>query len=184
MSTATTTRAADAPATAGVASPAGDYIAELLETVESAAAELRAVPAEAAAARPAPNKWSAKEILGHLIDSAANNHQRFVRAQAQDDLVFRGYAQDDWVAAQRYQDAPWDELISLWRAYNRHIARVMAAVPHDLRFRVQRRHNLHEVAWQTVSATQPATLDYFMADYVGHLKHHLRQIRERLAAQR
>jgi hypothetical protein len=161
-----------------------DYITDLRETVERAAVELSAVSAEAAAMRPAPGRWSPKEVLGHLIDSAANNHQRFVRARWQDDLVFAGYAQDAWVAAQEYQEAPWLELVALWREYNRHLARVMAAVPAEVRYREHRRHNLHEVAWQVVPAGEPATLDYFMADYVAHLHHHLRQIRAMLDSPR
>ena len=153
-----------------------DYVAELRDAVTRAAAHLLAVPPESAARRPAPGKWSAKEIVGHLIDSAAHNHQRFVRARFQDDLVFPGYAQEEWVRAQRYQEAPWPELVTLWRDYNLHLARVMEGIPSEVRFREHRRHNLHEIAWRTVPADAPATLDYFMRDYVGHLQHHLRQI--------
>ncbi|NUO63508.1 MAG: DinB family protein [Gemmatimonadaceae bacterium] len=137
---------------------------------------LRAISADASSRRPAPGKWSPREIVGHLIDSASNNHQRFVRARWQDDLVFQGYAQDEWVALQRYQDTPWDELLDLWAAFNLHIARVMAVVPEDVRLRPRARHNLDEIAWQVVPRSAPATLDYFMADYVGHLEHHLRQV--------
>jgi len=153
-----------------------DYTDDLRATVDRVAADLLLVSPERAAERPAPDRWSAKEIVGHLIDSAANNHQRFVRARWQDDLVFSGYAQDAWVTEQRYQDAPWPELVTLWRDYNRHLARVMEGVPEEIRFRQHRRHNLHEIAWRTVPAGEPATLDYFMRDYVGHLHHHLRQI--------
>ena len=64
--------------------------------------------------------WTKKEILGHLIDSAAINHQRFVRAQFTDDLVFDGYVQDDWVKVQDYQNRDWRELVELWHGYNRH----------------------------------------------------------------
>jgi hypothetical protein len=159
-----------------------DYVTDLRETVERTAAELLEVGADAAAARPAPGRWSPKEIVGHLIDSAAVNHQRFVRAHGQDDLVFACYEQEAWVAAQRYQEAPWPDLVVLWREYNRHVARVMDAVPAELRRREHRRHNLHEIAWRVVPADEPATLDYLMADYVGHLHHHLRQIRALLPA--
>jgi hypothetical protein len=115
-------------------------------------------------------------VIGHLIDSASNNHQRFVRAQFQEDLVFSGYEQDAWVSVQRYRDAPWEELIALWRSYNLHIARVMEAVPKDERVRLRARHNLDELAWKTVPPNEPASLDYFMSDYVSHLRHHLAQI--------
>jgi hypothetical protein len=157
-----------------------DYITDLRETVERTALELEAISDAMAGVRPGPGRWSPKEIIGHLIDSAANNHQRFVGAQWQEDLVFGGYPQDAWVTAQRYQEAPWTELVSLWREYNRHIARVMDAVPPAVRHRVHSRHNLHEIAWQVFPASQPTTLDYLMADYVGHLHHHLRQLRSSL----
>jgi hypothetical protein len=90
--------------------------------------------------------------------------------------MFSGYAQADWVAAQEYQKAPWPELVSLWGHFNRHLVRVMTAVPHEIRTRRHHRHNLHEMAWQPVPRDEPATLDYFMRDYVGHLEHHVRQI--------
>jgi hypothetical protein len=153
-----------------------DYVEDLVDTVRSTAERLRRTDASKASRRPAPGKWSAKEIIGHLIDSAANNHQRFVRARWQDDLIFSGYDQDGWVAEQRYQDAPWAELITLWEAYNLHLARVMRAVPAEVRLRQHTRHNLDVLAWRRVEPEQPATLDSFMRDYVDHLHHHLRQI--------
>ena len=155
------------------------YVVELLAVVDRAAPELLRIGDEASAKRPAPGKWSPREIVGHLIDSASNNHQRFVRAQFQDELTFAGYDQDAWVARQRYQDAPWRDLITLWASYNRHLARVMAAVPDSARTRPRSHNNLHELAWRPVAPQEPATLDYFMRDYVGHLKHHLRQIIDR-----
>lgn len=153
-----------------------DYVEELRDTVARAIPALACVGDDASAKRPAPGKWSPREIIGHLIDSASNNHRRFVLANWQDDLIFQGYAQDDWVAAQCYQDAGWEELIMLWASFNLHLARVMAAVPEAVRTRVHHRHNLDQIAFQPVPAGNPATLDYFMRDYVAHLKHHLRQI--------
>lgn len=157
-----------------------DYVAHLRALVDRAAPMLMALPDDAASARPAPGKWSVKEIVGHLVDSASHNHQRFVRARWQEDLVFAGYEQDDWVAAQAYASAPWPELVILWQAYNHHIGRVMAGVPDEVRMRIHSRHNLDTIAWRTVPATETTTLDYLMRDYVGHLEHHLRQI-ERVA---
>jgi hypothetical protein len=153
-----------------------DYVDDLIATVHAATSRLTPVRDADAARRPAPGKWSAKEVIGHLIDSATNNHQRFVRAAWQDDLVFSGYAQDEWVSLQSYQTAPWSELLQLWTAYNLQLARVMLAVPESVRLRMHNRHNLHELAWQPVPRDQPASLDYLMRDYVGHLHHHLRQI--------
>jgi len=148
----------------------------LIASVERAVPRLRALSDAAAAQPPAPGKWSPKEVLGHLIDSASNNHGRFVRAQFVDDLVFTGYEQEKWVAAQRYADAQWEELITLWRGFNLQIARVMANAPDDVRHTPRAKHNLDEVAWKTVPRDQPATLEYFMDDYVDHLEHHLGQI--------
>jgi hypothetical protein len=153
-----------------------DFITDFDQLITQSATALLALSETDSARRPAPGKWSPKEVIGHLIDSAANNHQRFVRAQFKDDLLFPGYDQDAWVAAQRYQDAPWAALVDLWQAYNRHLARVMAAVPEGVRLRRRDRHALHRIAWQTVPESEPTTLDYFMRDYVAHLTHHLRQI--------
>ncbi|HEX9311037.1 MAG TPA: DinB family protein [Gemmatimonadaceae bacterium] len=153
-----------------------DYVIDLRETIEKTTPRLAGMSDESSRRRPAPGKWSPREIIGHLIDSASNNHQRFVRAQFQDSLVFPGYHQNAWVAAQRYQDAPWRELVTLWRTFNLHIAWVMETTPPEQRQRARAEHNLDVLAWQQVPREQPTTLDYFMADYVGHLKHHLAQI--------
>ena len=153
-----------------------DYAAELLDVTERTAAALLEVPADIAARKPAPGKWSIKEIVGHLIDSASNNHQRFVRAQWTADLVVPGYDQDAWVASQRYQDAPWPDLVILWREFNRQLARTMALMPATMRERERLPHNLDQIAFRPVPAHEPVTLDYFMRDYVEHLAHHVRQI--------
>ena len=152
------------------------YIGELRRAVEEAASGLLRLSDAEAKRRPRPEKWSPAEIIGHLIDSASNNHQRFVRAQFQDDLVFQGYDQDAWVVVQAYRDASWVDLVTLWKDFNFHIARVMENTPDSVRNSPRKKHNLDKLAWRPVPKDQPATLDYFMSDYVGHLKHHLGQI--------
>jgi len=97
---------------------------ELIQTLEMARAPLLAVTGQAADPRP-DGKWSRKEILGHLIDSAANNHQRFVRMQHEEALVLPGYRQDDWVRTQNYAAREWRDLVELWMAYNRHLAHIL-----------------------------------------------------------
>ena len=149
---------------------------ELRQLLERSGLLLRSLEPAATTKHPLPGKWSPREIIGHLVDSASNNHQRFVRANLQDDLIFPGYEQDSWVALQRYQSVDWLELVTLWESFNRHIAHVMDAIPDTVRNRPHRKHNLHEIAWQTVPASQPTTLDYFLHDYVAHMRHHLRQI--------
>jgi hypothetical protein len=152
------------------------YVAALRGAIEKSTPLLERMTDESTSRRPAPGKWSPREIVGHLIDSASNNHQRFVRAQFQEDLIFPGYAQDAWVSAQRYQEAPWHELLALWRSFNLHIARVMELASAEARLRPRVRHNLDELAWKPVPRDNPATLEYFMEDYVNHLQHHLDQI--------
>ncbi|MDQ3805258.1 MAG: DinB family protein [Acidobacteriota bacterium] len=160
-----------------------DVVEEFERTVEEAARRLLALGEAESGRRPAGGGWSAKETVGHLIDSAANNHQRFVRAQARDDLVFDGYEQDAWIAAQHYQDAPWGRLVELWRLYNLHLAHVVARVPEGELRRPRHPHSLHRIAFRLVDEAEPATLEYLIRDYVEHLKHHLKQI-ETMSAER
>src|SRR5258708_907166 len=148
----------------------------LRNAIAEAFPRLSAISDSEAATPPAPGKWSPKQVIGHLIDSASNNHQRFVRASFVDDLIFPGYDQEKWVELGHYAEAPWKSLLSLWREFNLQIARVMEAIPDDIRTMPRVRHNLHQLAWRSIPEDQPATLAYFMSDYVDHLEHHLGQI--------
>ena len=152
------------------------YVTELRALLDAAVPRLEQIDDAQASRRPAPGKWSPKEIIGHLIDSASNNHQRFVRGQLTEDLVFPGYEQERWVDVQGHASAPWSELVGLWHFYNRQIARVMANASAAERERPRARHNLHEIATYGVPPSEPGTLDYLMADYVKHLRRHVAQI--------
>jgi hypothetical protein len=77
---------------------------------------------------------------------------------------------------QAYADEPWPLLVNLWKFYNLHLAHVMGAAPEEVRQRPRLRHNFHVIGFAPVSADEPSTLEHLMRDYVGHLKHHLRQI--------
>ncbi len=153
-----------------------NWLEEFRTTIESAAEQLALISEDRAGIPKAEGKWSSKQIVGHLIDSAANNHQRFVRAQFTDHMVFPGYEQEEWVQVQRYNDEPWTQLVELWRLYNLHLWHVMAAIPEAARTRSRNSHTLDRIAWQTVNENEPATLEYFMRDYVAHLQHHLDQV--------
>jgi hypothetical protein len=154
-----------------------EVLEDFRRTIETTAVRLHALDeAEVRQARDGAEAWTPKEIVGHLIDSASNNHARFVRAQYTDDLVFPGYEQEEWVRAQRYNEEPWPQLVELWKHYNLHLLHVMAAAPEEKLQQPRTRHTLDRIAWQMVDAAQPATLEYLMIDYIGHLKSHLRQI--------
>jgi hypothetical protein len=144
--------------------------------VTDEAAKLLAVPKERTASAPREGKWSAKQIIGHLIDSASNNHQRFVRAQFSDDLIFLGYEQEAWVKLQGYADAEWSSLVTLWREFNLHIARIIERTPREIAEKLRTRHNLNQIASEKISTDEGVTLAYFMNDYVNHLQNHLKQV--------
>ena len=151
------------------------FLSDFEETIRSAAVRLKNISAEDSA-KSMSGEWSRREILGHLIDSATNNHQRFVRAQFTDDLVFTGYQQEQWVSSQKYNDEPWPDLIELWRAYNLHLVHVVSRIPEDVLTRERDQHSLDQIAFKSVDQSTPATLEYLIRDYLDHLKHHLNQI--------
>jgi len=151
------------------------FLKDFRYTVEQSKARLLDIPADQAALSEV-GKWSPKQIVGHLIDSAANNHQRFVLAQVTNDLVFPGYAQDLWVTSQKYNKASWPDLVHLWAAYNLHLSHVVSVMPEDVLTRARTEHNLDQIAFKAVPKTSPATLEYFVRDYAGHMRHHLTQI--------
>jgi DinB superfamily len=121
---------------------------------------------DAEASQPrAHGRWSKKEILGHLIDSASNNHQRFVRGQLAPALELPSYEQESWVTAQSYSTESWADLTNLWLLYNRHMVHIIRNVPHG--------------ALATpcaIGGSAPVPLSEVISSYVEHLQHHLRQI--------
>jgi len=135
---------------------------ELLQRVPS---RLQNLPENAVENRTTSSAWSPKEELGHLLDSAANNHQRIVRAQLEDNPAMPGYEQNRWVAVHAYQRRDWKELIEVWQALNQQLLTAAEAVP--------------ESAWGrtlTVAGSEALTLQFVFEDYVAHMLHHLQHI--------
>jgi hypothetical protein len=133
---------------------------------------LRVLNDEQAAIRPAgPDSWSRKEELGHLIDSAVNNHVRFVRASLEPEYTGQGYDQDGWVRAHGYHELPWTTLLEMWRQHNELLVRVVKRIPEARLATVCR-----------VGDAAPVTLGFLIDDYVLHMQHHLDHIlaREKL----
>lgn len=152
------------------------WLDDFRQTIDSASARLRQIDELESEKPRAEEHWSAKQIIGHLIDSAANNHARFVLGQLKDDLIFPGYDQDGWVRTNHYQERSWSELIELWRAYNLHLHHLMSHADKTRLNTPCTLHTLQEIAFKTVPQSEPVTLEYLMKDYVDHLKHHLAQM--------
>jgi hypothetical protein len=124
---------------------------------------LQALPANTYALRPAPEKWSKQEILGHLVDSAQNNIRRFIVAQYEENPVIP-YDQDQWVRLSGYREYLPDNLIELWALLNRHLVMVLRQIGPEA---AQRKCSM---------GGQLQTLLWVAADYTNHLLHHLHQI--------
>jgi hypothetical protein len=137
----------------------------LARIVDSAEPTLREVSEEQSAQPVLPGGWSRKQVMGHLIESASNNHQRFVRAALADQLDFPAYDTPGSVRVQAAQIAAWPLLIALWASYNRYLAHVIRHLPAA---------KLEVVC--RIGSNAPVTLRYLAEDYVNHLLHHLSQI--------
>src|SRR5215467_12788945 len=109
--------------------PFSPIASDLGRTVAQAKARLLELDNADTSTRPSENKWAKKEILGHLLDSASNNHQRFVRAALQGSLTFPGYDQNFLVDLERFADIDWNFLVDFWAAYNRFLAHVINSLP-------------------------------------------------------
>ncbi len=142
-------------------------VEEFKSIVDQASPEFDIISESDSSDKPAPDKWSKKEILGHLIDSAANNHQRFVRAQLSAELKLPGYEQELWVHTQRYQNESWGNLVQLWKSYNFHLLHLVSSIPETA---------LRNYCF--IGDNEPVTLEFLVQDYVKHLKHHVEQILE------
>jgi DinB superfamily len=147
------------------ATPFSPIASDLGRTVAQAKPLLLKLDNADTSARPSPDKWAKKEILGHLLDSASNNHQRFVRASLQGSLTFPGYDQNALVDLQNFAEIDWNFLVDFWAAYNRFLAHVINNLPAEAA----------KVACN-IADHEPATLEWIASDYVAHLKHHLNQI--------
>lgn len=145
------------------------FLTEFQRTFEDAYERLLAIP-EAETEAPAADGWCAKQVLGHLIDSAANNHARFVRAQLQDELVFQEYDQAGWVRVQKYEQEAWITLVDLWTNYNLHLLHVIESIPDA----ALERRNV-KLSGRS-SADENETLDFLVRNYFDHLQAHLKQL--------
>ena len=141
---------------------------EIIELVQAYSSRLSVLDESFVKEKPSSESWSIQQVVGHLIDSAANNHQRFVRAQTGESLVFPKYNQNHWIHAQNYDSCSWQQLIEFWRMYNFHLAHVIRQIP-DEKMRVK----------CTITPSEPVSLSFLIEDYVAHLKHHINKINER-----
>jgi hypothetical protein len=135
---------------------------ELLEITERCTPMLQQISEAEFAAKPLPDKWSKKELMGHLIDSAQNNIRRFVVAQYEDQ-PYIVYAQDYWVSAANYQQYETKDLIELWALLSKHMYMVLKNIPTGMEENLCKSASVHSIKW-------------LAEDYLKHLKHHLHQV--------
>ena len=140
----------------------------LLETLDRELPLLRAISDQQAGTKSAPATWSQKEELGHLIDSATNNHVRFVRASLEPEFRGPGYQQDSWVGLHGYNEMPWKDVVDFWIAYNRFLVGLVRHLPSGVL--------AHPCI---VGDSQPVTLQFLIEDYILHMQHHLDHILQR-----
>jgi hypothetical protein len=144
-------------------------IEEYERTVWDFREALQATPVELASLKLSEDFWSLKEILGHLVDSASNNHQRFVRLQLDARSRFPAYEGESWVAVQRYRDADWNGLVELWAAYNRLLLWLVRSIDESTLAHV----------WEVEG--EEHTLEWVVGDYYRHLRRHHEHYAARLA---
>lgn len=145
------------------------HLALSLETaVNDEFIHLQKIGESDAGIKPAPGKWSHKEELGHLIDSATNNHVRFVRASAEPNFRGSGYEQDVWVSTHGYHEMSWADLLDFWKSYNLFLARLVRRLPESAMARQC-----------VVGESRPVTLHFLIEDYILHMQHHLDHILQR-----
>jgi hypothetical protein len=137
---------------------------DLLARIDESEPELLAISESDAALKPSPSAWSRKEIIAHLIDSATNNHQRFVRGTLFEGGEYPSYDADAWVGLQKPNAFAWAGLVALWASYNRYLAHVLKQLPQSA-----------AETYCTIGENPAWTLLFIADDYVEHLKHHLNQ---------
>lgn len=138
------------------------------EMVEQFHRKLGEVPGELTGIRPAEDSWSLKEIIGHLIDSTSNNHQRFVRLQFGDLLDFPPYEGESWLRVQNYRSMDWKELVTLWYSYNRILLKIIENID----------DSTLENVWVKNGDALP--LNFIVNDFYRHLQWHIGHFEGRL----
>ena len=141
------------------------------EELDSIYAALAALPPELADTPWRDGGWTRKQIVGHMLDSATNNRQRFVRASIHGSFTGPDYAQDGWVAAHGYADQPWTTLLHWWKAEHEILAAGVDCIPAE---------RLESIC--TVGENDPVTLRFLVEDYLRHQHWHLAQLAAPVAA--
>jgi hypothetical protein len=143
-------------------STSGRLALELKNRIDRELPQLEALSEEVASSRPKEGGWSPKEELGHLIDSAVNNHARFVITAIGPEMYGPGYAQDEWVRLHGYSETLWKRIVAWWYAHNEVLIEVIARIPED-----------RWSSWCHIGNYPANTLQFVVEDYGVHLQHHV-----------
>jgi len=146
-----------------------DFITDFRETILQVYSEMQRISDNIASNKKDATQWSIKEVIGHLIDSASNNHQRFIRLQIDEEIRLPFYQQVDFVRISNYQSEDWVILLDFWKFYNLHLVHIVGNIDE------QKLENV----WITPKG-EKLDLKFVVEDYLIHLKHHLSQIKNRL----
>lgn len=156
--------------------------ARLRAAIDEGAALFEGAGEDQTGRRPAPGAWCAREVVGHLIDSACNNQRRFVMNQRSERLAVDPYDQEAWVSSSNHAGTPAAELVATWRAYNRQVARIIEQIPDETLNQPRGPIADYSFPYLDYRPSDSATLRDLIEDYVGHIHHHLRQIRGLLSS--
>lgn len=146
---------------------------ELLELIEDFKSEFISIGENFASIKLSEDKWTLKEIIGHLVDSASNNHQRILRMKMTDHLNFPDYKNTQWLELQQHNRMKFADLLGLFYFYNKLLANIIENISEE--------ELVHrwEVQWDPKEDF--IILEALVKHYVVHMRGHFTHMKERVA---
>lgn len=149
-----------------------DIVVVLEDQLRSSLALLRTVDETAGNFRYGPDKWSLKEVVGHMIDTERVFTYRALVFARGDETALPGFDQDRWVTHANYARAPLAGVVDEFEAVRRSTILLLRHLDPEA---WTRKGVANGMNWTTRSAA------FVIA---GHLEHHIEILRTRYLAQR